>query len=86
MRDANTRLIYTSLVPDDPEGLGPEQVYSWFAAYFAGTQSMGADQWYSAFASDARVDDPVGTPIKRTPDQTRAMGNGFLEPFRKIGL
>ncbi|MGB3472792.1 MAG: nuclear transport factor 2 family protein [Erythrobacter sp.] len=86
MTETNPKPIVTSLVSDDHEAPDPKQVQSWVAAYFSGTQSMNADQWYSAFATDAIVDDPVGTPIKRTPDQIRAMGTGFLEPFDKIGL
>ena len=86
MSDTNPEPILTNLVPNDREAPNPEQVQSWVTAYFAGTQSMDADEWYSAFASDAVVDDPVGTPIKQTPDQIREMGKGFLEPFSKIGL
>ena len=70
-----------------PEGApDPGAVHGWVAAYFEGTRAMDAERWVRAFAPDARVDDPVGTPIKTGPDEVMAMGKGFLEAFETVGL
>ncbi|MEL6686630.1 MAG: nuclear transport factor 2 family protein [Pseudomonadota bacterium] len=56
------------------------------ASYFEGTRSGSAAKWMSAFASNAIVDDPVGTPNKTTQAEIKAMGEGFLGAFESIGL
>lgn len=64
----------------------PETVRGWVADYFAGTRSMDAAIWASAFADDAILDDPVGSPLKTTPEAILAQGEGFVGAFETIGL
>lgn len=64
----------------------PETVHGWVAAYFENTRSGDAARWAAAFAPDAVVDDPVGTPLKETPQAILAMGEGFLDAFAEVGL
>ncbi|MEM8795757.1 MAG: nuclear transport factor 2 family protein [Pseudomonadota bacterium] len=61
-------------------------VHEWVQAYFEGTRSMDAKQWASAFASTAVLDDPVGLPVKDTPEAILTQGEGFVKAFRDIGL
>ena len=55
-------------------------------AYFEGTRSGDPVKWASAFADNALVDDPVGTPAKDTPEAIRKMGEEFLGAFKTVGL
>jgi steroid Delta-isomerase len=54
--------------------------------YFEGTRSMSARQWASAFALNAVVEDPVGTPLLKTPNDVLRQGEGFVGAFKSIGL
>ena len=54
--------------------------------YFQATQSNNAATWAGCFASDATVDDPVGSqPIKGT-DAILERGKEFMASFETIGL
>ena len=64
----------------------PDAVRGWVAAYFDGTRSMNAAAWAAAFAPDAVLDDPVGSPIKNTPEAILAQGEAFVGAFETIGL
>lgn len=61
-------------------------VHGWVESYFEGTRSMDAGQWASAFAPDAVLDDPVGSPVKDTQEDILAQGEGFVSAFQEIGL
>lgn len=61
-------------------------VHGWVSTYFEGTRSMDAGQWASAFAPEAVLDDPVGFPVKDTPEAILATGEGFVGAFESIGL
>ncbi|CTQ50759.1 nuclear transport factor 2 family protein [Jannaschia donghaensis] len=61
-------------------------VHGWVEDYFEGTRSMDAGQWASAFAPNAVLDDPVGVPVKTTPEEILAQGEGFVSAFQEIGL
>lgn len=61
-------------------------VRSWVANYFKGTRSMDASVWASAFADNALLDDPVGSPIKDSPEAILEQGRGFVAAFKSIGL
>lgn len=61
-------------------------VRRWVADYFDGTRGMDARVLASAFAPDAILDDPVGSPLKTTPDAILAQGEGFVSAFASIGL
>ncbi len=64
----------------------PSIVHEWVAAYFLGTRSMDANQWAAAFAPEAILDDPVGFPVKDTPEAILSQGKGFVGAFQDIGL
>ena len=54
--------------------------------YFQATQSNNASTWAACFASDATVDDPVGSaPIKGT-DAILERGKEFMASFETVGL
>jgi steroid Delta-isomerase len=71
-----------------PEGSAYDAavVHDWVEAYFEGTRSMDAAQWASAFATDAVLDDPVGFPVKNSPEAILAQGQGFVSAFSEVGL
>lgn len=71
-----------------PEGISVDAttVHGWVETYFEGTRSMDAAQWASAFAPNAVLDDPVGFPVKDTPQAILAQGEGFVSAFQQIGL
>ena len=69
-----------------PAQLTETQVRAAVARYFEGTRSMNARQWASAFASDAIVHDPVGSPPLTTPETILAQGEGFVTAFTQVGL
>ena len=60
-------------------------MHRWVAAYFDGTRSGSVSQWTAAFAETAKVDDPVGTPVKDTLEAIEKMGESFLGAFRSVG-
>ncbi|MEO1237151.1 MAG: nuclear transport factor 2 family protein, partial [Planctomycetota bacterium] len=64
----------------------PDTVTAWVETYFEGTRSGDAAVWAAAFASDAVLDDPVGEPIKTTPEAILAQGQGFVSAFERVGL
>lgn len=78
--------VVTHFPIEDASLPDPEAVKGWVAAYFEGTRSMDAAQWASAFASDAVLDDPVGAPVKDTPEAILAQGEGFVSTFSEVGL
>lgn len=80
------RPVHTDLTPQGPDMPDPEVVHGWVANYFAGTRGGDAARWASAFADDGIVDDPVGTPVKDTPEAIMQMGEGFLAAFQTVGL
>ncbi|MEM7626505.1 MAG: nuclear transport factor 2 family protein [Planctomycetota bacterium] len=69
-------------MPDQPS----HPVTTWVEAYFEGTRSGDAAAWASAFAPDAVLDDPVGEPIKTTPEAILAQGQAFVSAFESVGL
>lgn len=78
--------VLTDLTPEGAGMPDPDVVHGWVAAYFAGTRGGDAARWASAFAEDGVVDDPVGTPVKDTPEAIMQMGEGFLSAFETVGL
>ena len=78
--------ILTDLMPEGADMPDPEDVHGWVASYFEGTRGGDAARWASAFADGGVVDDPVGTPVKDTPQAIMQMGKGFLAAFETVGL
>lgn len=78
--------ILTDLTPADAGMPDPADVHDWVAAYFKGTRGGDAAGWASAFAEGAVVDDPVGTPVKDSPEAIMQMGEDFLGAFAEVGL
>ncbi|MFM2313298.1 MAG: hypothetical protein RLZZ04_2574 [Cyanobacteriota bacterium] len=66
--------------------LTSDQARAAVARYFEGTRSMNAEQWASAFASNAVVEDPIGQPTLDTPQDILAQGNAFVTAFSQVGL
>jgi steroid Delta-isomerase len=54
--------------------------------YFEGTQSNNASTWASCFASNATVDDPVGSPVVKGTDVILERGKEFMANFETVGL
>lgn len=78
-------IVRTQISPEG-DAFDAATVHGWVEAYFEGTRSMDAAQWASAFAPDAVLDDPVGFPVKNTPEAILAQGEGFVSAFQQIGL
>lgn len=68
------------------EAFEPEKVRRWVKAYFKGTRSGDASIWAQAFAANAVLDDPVGSPLKTSPSEILEQGEAFVRAFQKIGL
>lgn len=83
---AQAQDVVRTQVSPDGNTFDPNAVHGWVEAYFEGTRSMDAAQWASAFAPDAVLDDPVGFPVKNTPETILAQGEGFVSAFQRIGL
>lgn len=66
--------------------LTPDRARTAVARYFEGTRSKNAEQWASAFASNATVEDPIGQPALTTPQAILAQGNAFVTAFSQVGL
>jgi steroid Delta-isomerase len=54
--------------------------------YFEATQSNNASTWASCFATDATVDDPVGSPPIQGTDAILERGKEFMANFETVGL
>ena len=54
--------------------------------YFKATQSSDAATWTACFATDATVDDPVGSPVIRGTDAILKRGKEFMANFQTVGL
>lgn len=54
--------------------------------YFEATQSNNASTWASCFATDATVDDPVGSPSIQGTDAILERGKEFMTNFETVGL
>ncbi|MDJ0571497.1 MAG: nuclear transport factor 2 family protein [Pleurocapsa sp. MO_192.B19] len=54
--------------------------------YFQATQSNDAATWAACFASDATVDDPVGSPPIKGTDAILERGKEFMTNFQTVGL
>lgn len=78
--------IATHFPVEDASLPEPGTVKGWVTAYFEGTRSMDAARWARAFAPDAVLDDPVGAPVKDTPEAILAQGEGFVSAFQEVGL
>ncbi len=66
--------------------ISPESVRKFVAEYFEATRSNNAQQWASRFASNAIVEDPVGTtPINNSKDILE-LGKAFMSGFETVGL
>lgn len=78
-------VVHTQISPEG-NAYDSAMVQEWVEEYFEGTRSMDAAQWAAAFAPDAVLDDPVGFPVKNTPDAILAQGEGFVSAFQEIGL
>ncbi|MFQ6550585.1 nuclear transport factor 2 family protein [Aestuariibius sp. 2305UL40-4] len=83
---AQAQDIFRTQISPDGNPIDAATVHGWVEAYFEGTRSMDAAQWASAFAPDAVLDDPVGFPVKDTPEAILAQGEGFVSAFQQIGL
>lgn len=83
---AGEEVAMTSFPTEDPTAPDPETVQGWVMRYFEGTRSGDATTWAQAFAPDAVVDDPVGAPLKTTPEAILAQGEAFVAAFEEIGL
>jgi steroid Delta-isomerase len=54
--------------------------------YFEATQSNNASTWASCFATDATVEDPVGSPPAKGTDAILKLGEEFIANFETVGL
>ncbi|MEM7712620.1 MAG: nuclear transport factor 2 family protein [Cyanobacteria bacterium P01_A01_bin.68] len=54
--------------------------------YFQATQSNNAATWAACFASDATVDDPVGSAPIKGIDAILERGKEFMASFETVGL
>lgn len=54
--------------------------------YFKATQSNDAATWAACFASDATVDDPVGSTAIKGTDNIIKRGEEFMANFKTVGL
>ena len=54
--------------------------------YFQATQSNDAATWAACFATDATVDDPVGSPPIKGTDAILERGQEFIANFQTVGL
>ncbi|MDJ0592042.1 MAG: nuclear transport factor 2 family protein [Pleurocapsa sp. MO_226.B13] len=54
--------------------------------YFKATQSSDAATWAACFATDATVDDPVGSPVIQGTDAILKRGQEFMANFQTVGL
>ena len=54
--------------------------------YFQATQSNNAAIWAACFATDATVDDPVGSPPIKGTDAIVERGKEFMANFQTVGL
>ena len=54
--------------------------------YFQATQSNNASTWAACFASDATVDDPVGSQAIKGTDAILGRGKEFMANFETVGL
>jgi steroid Delta-isomerase len=54
--------------------------------YFEATQSNNASIWAACFATDATVDDPVGSPEIQGTDAILERGKEFMANFETVGL
>ncbi|VEP17598.1 conserved hypothetical protein [Hyella patelloides LEGE 07179] len=54
--------------------------------YFQATQSNDAATWAACFATDATVDDPVGSPLIKGTDAILERGKEFMANFKTVGL
>lgn len=66
--------------------IAAKTVESWVRDYFKATQSGDAQVWFSTFAEDAVVEDPVGAPAKTTSEEILAQGQEFVAAFKQVGL
>ncbi|NSX53894.1 nuclear transport factor 2 family protein [Parasulfitobacter algicola] len=82
----NAQDVMQTQVSPEASAYDPAIVHEWVETYFEGTRSMDAAKWASAFATDAVLDDPVGFPVKNTPEAILAQGEGFVGAFQEIGL
>ena len=62
------------------------QVESWVRRYFKATRSGNARVWFSAFAENAVVEDPVGNSPLTTGRAILAHVDDFIGAFETIGL
>lgn len=83
---AEAREVTRTHVASENSAFDPAVVHQWVQTYFEGTRSMDASVWASAFAPQAVLDDPVGFPVKNTPEEILAQGEGFVNAFQEIGL
>jgi steroid delta-isomerase len=54
------------------------------AAFFTGTRAADPDAWVAAFADDAEIHDPVGTPALRGRAELRDRMAGFLPQLARF--
>ncbi len=66
--------------------MSSEQMRQALDAYFDGIRSMDAEQYVAAFADDAVVEDPVGTPPLANHDARRQFYAGIASLFRNLSL
>lgn len=64
----------------------PESVRKFVAQYFEATRSNDAQKWASRFASNAIVEDPVGTTPINNSEEILELGKTFISGFETVGL
>lgn len=64
----------------------PEHVQGAVDAYFASLGSMDVTEYLAAVATDAVVQDPVGTPVLTTHDARREFYNGITSLLTHLSV
>lgn len=66
--------------------ISSESVRKFVAQYFEATRSNDAQKWASRFASNAIVEDPVGTTPINSSNDILELGKAFISAFENVGL
>lgn len=66
--------------------IDPELVRNFVAQYFEATRSNDAQKWAERFASNAMVEDPVGTTPIHSSSEILELGKAFMSGFETVGL